>query len=231
MKILFPAPTVSAAVFFASCFALGGCGALTGSQRDEDMATIQRMGAEENARAERERQARQADAARRSKERQDAEDQARADKASEERTRLSALEAECSPDRAERLKDLKVQVGDFLADVKVMAKNEAWLAKHCERVDTRGVLVQRERTSSGVVVRTKEVGEEEEAKCNAKRPPGVTQELVELYLQMAAGERIGVYNGEYLQKNTICREADSAAGIDFFVTVGDADGVKAIASK
>ncbi len=133
----------------------------------------------------------------------------------------------CEDTRPQRLVELKEAIAAWSAQTKKAAPYAAWISKHCDYKDTRGVLVQRERTGDGVIVRTKRVGSEAEAKCDAPKAAAVTQEMVEWVLDYEPDDAI--YKGTM---SHTCLQLDRAAGINFLVRGRDGDGeLKAILAR
>jgi len=148
------------------------------------------------------------------------------------------LEESCASTRAERLAYLKQTIKDYYAEVKELQPHYKWITAHCKYEDTRGVLVQRERTKDGVIIRTKAVGEEDALTCDAPKPAGVTQERVKRTLWLESREQTDPIGLNYATNrnqfgtvNSRCAAADKAAGVDFYVTMTDVEGHKAILAK
>jgi hypothetical protein len=138
-------------------------------------------------------------------------------------------EEECAVTRPSRLAQTKEHITAFITDLKKAYPHAHWIEKHCRYEDTRGVLVQRQRTSDGVVIRTKDVGKESEATCDGPRPGGVTAAMVEFVLD--ADAEAPVYSGRLLEENRRCVGPDEAAGVELIVLAKDGPGMKAILAK
>lgn len=152
--------------------------------------------------------------------------------------KAAELEQECSATRAERLSYLKETIKEFHDELKELKPHLDWIGKHCGYKDTRGVLVQRERTKDGVIVRAKPVGEENEPDCDAQKPAGVTQERVKRALWINTREESDPLGTNYATNrnqfgvvNARCASADKAAGLDLYVTMLDFEGQKAILAR
>lgn len=136
---------------------------------------------------------------------------------------------QCAESRPSRLKDVQAQVRSWRAFIQRMQPHMGWIKAHCKVEDTRGILVQHEHTSEGVIIRTREVGAEEEAHCTGAMPKGVTQPDVAALLMNTGDERL--YDGEYVDENQGCADADREAGFDMFVTLTDFEGQKALLKR
>lgn len=160
------------------------------------------------------------------------------EKDEKEERRASALAAKCEASRPVRLADLKEKIKDYHAEIKKLAPHVEWIEKHCKQEDTRGVLVERERTKSGVIVRTKAVGLEEDVTCNAPMPAGLTKGRAARIIYWNTLEPTDSVNlnydsdrNDFGQENSLCAAVDRAAGIDLHVTMSDFEGQKAILAK
>jgi hypothetical protein len=148
------------------------------------------------------------------------------------------LEQSCAGTRSERLADLKDKTRDFHAELKKLGPHLDWIEKHCKHEDTRGILVQRQRVKDGVIVRTKQVGEEYDVTCDAPLPKGVTKEMANratYFNSLEADDPLVLYysvdRNRFGQENSRCASADRAAGVDLFVKVTDMEAQKAILAK
>lgn len=181
--------------------------------------------------ADEQRRMAQADADREATEKAAAERKAAADAIA--KANSEALEQSCAASRAERVADVKKEVHDWAVVLEKLAPFEKWTTTHCkEHVDTRGVEVSRERTGVGkVVVRTKEVGKEDDMTCDAPLPPGMTMWKVRKILDAHeddSSEAPVIYEGRFVAENRECVVFDRAAGFDWFVRMYDFDGMKRI---
>lgn len=148
------------------------------------------------------------------------------------------LEQECAASRPLRLTYLKQTITEYHAEIKELKPYSTWIEAHCKYEDTRGVLVQRERTKDGVVVRTKQVGEEDAQTCDAPKPLGVTHERVKRTLWLNSREDSDPLGLNYAsnrnlfgQENSRCATADRAAGLDLYVLMNDFEGQKAMLAR
>lgn len=220
-------------VAVGGAFVLFGCGQLADRHKD-DQAIVNEMVKNANASAA-ERKAKneeQVEHARQREAERQAEKDRRAAEAREQNEREAReQEKACNDSRPERLADLKKQIGDFHAEMKKLAPHVDWISKHCKYEDTRGIKITRQRTADGVIIRTKAVGQEDDVTCNAPRPAGLTQAMVErgVYLDsIEADSPTALYSGEHDTMNLRCEKLDKAAGVDFFVQIGDFDAQKKI---
>jgi hypothetical protein len=120
---------------------------------------------------------------------QRSQDQERADRESERRNaanrevanrgpvdpRETQKEAFCAQDRPERLADTQRLLREHVSWVKSEKERLAYFDAHCEIYDSRGLKISRERVSDGVIVRSRQVGEERDVKCDGTpgRPKGI----------------------------------------------------------
>lgn len=147
----------------------------------------------------------------------------------DEAQKAKDTDARCATSRAERLSDVKDQIRAWQALIARAKPHLKWIDAHCKVEDTRGVLVQREHTKEGVIVRTKQVGAEAEARCDAPKPRGLDSDDVGA-LVMNTGDEV-LYNGDFFDANGECTDSDMKAGLNLFVHLDDFDGQKAILAK
>jgi hypothetical protein len=178
----------------------------------------------------RERDARAAD-----EQKRDAENAAREKAAADQKVTDAkrAHEDMCTRTRPDRLAELKKAIIAYETQVQKVMPHEAWLQKHhCGYHDTRGILVSRERTAGGVIIRTKHVGDEAELKCDAPLPKGLSLDMVEWYVDF--DDKAPIYGSDakdgveakYGRTNGGCEDADRPFGIDFSIRPSDPDVVE-----
>ncbi len=127
----------------------------------------------------------------------------------------------CDTSRVERIEAMKAQINGWL---ELLKKHGDWIVKNCDVVDTRGILVTKERTPEGVVIRTRPVGEAAEVKCKGTRPRGLTDEDLKMVLFTDAETRVG-------ENNAACAKSDAVAGVDFDIRATDIEAMKAMLAR
>ena len=179
-----------------AAFVVSACDTLIGQQRqkaanDEAQAIIERMVAqrqeEERKQAERQRH----DVERR----EQAAAEAEAAKKRAAAAREAEHEATCASDRVSRVAETKRLLREHLVWLESEMPRLKYFDAHCEIVDSRGIKVTRERVPDGVIIRTREVGDAEDVKCDGApgRPKGIsatwvrdTTERVEMIIAVGA---------------------------------------------
>lgn len=204
---------------------LAGCAAQQDHFTDEAAAQQQAAFRAQSEAAHRNEETRRAWKEREARDQAEREAAARA----ESEQKAQAHDAECAESRPQRLADVQSQVRDWRAAVARVRPQLKWMLAHCKVEDTRGVLVQHERTKEGVIVRTREVGSEAEPRCDAPKPTGLLQSDVDLFL-LNTGDEV-LYNGDFSDANNGCADSDKRAGLDLAVTLTDGDGQKALLGK
>lgn len=183
------------------------------------------------AASENEKRMAEADAKRAAEEKTAAEMKAAADASA--KADREALGESCAASRRERIADVQKEVKTWAAILKEIAPFEKWAVAHCKQhVDTRGVEVSRERTGVGkVVVRTREVGIEDDVTCDAPLPAAMTKWKVRKILEANADdsdEAQVIYQGRFDGENGRCAQFDHDAGLGLHVRMYDYDGIKKI---
>lgn len=143
------------------------------------------------------------------------------------------LTASCEQSRPARLNDLQHRIKDW---VDFLTKYGAWTRDHCEIKDTRGILVSKEQTGEGVIVRSRRVGQENDVKCNGTLPSGLTQELVGTILQVRANPGTLLLdvtdgNASYDAEDRACWKVDGDAGYSFLLRATDGETIKVMIMK
>ena len=215
-------------------------GLFSGCVTPEERATRDANAIVEQARANRAAQEEANERRRHEDQERRAAEKAAAEKAvadQKERERR-ALEDSCAQTRPQRLADLEEKIRDFHAEMKKIAPHVDWLVAHCKYEDTRAILVQRQRVKDGVIVRTKQVGQENDVTCDAPLPKGLTQEQADRATYFNSLEKddplvlyYSVDRNDFGQENSRCASADSAAGVDLYVKLFDIEAQKAILGK
>jgi multidrug efflux pump subunit AcrA (membrane-fusion protein) len=153
-------------------------------------------------------------------------DEAVRERDEQQAAKAAAHKAHCESSRPRRLAAAQDAISKHVAMLTAVARRQDEITSRCSYEDTRGVHVERQRTSSGVIFRTREVGDPSELKCRGGIPKGLKREHVDFVLTY--GEIAETEVWRLAENSNDCIAHDRAAGFNTEATLADLEALRAI---